>query len=507
MNEDKPISFGRRVTMLATEHPDKTAIVFVRQDGEERTVPWQELDRRSTQVAHLLAARGIDRGSMVINGLPNCIEHFFVTIGAWKLGALILPLNAAMPVRERNALLDLAQPKVVVADWTDAPFQVVTPEEIRQSTALSDQALPDVLPHPAKAIGSGGSTGRPKIIVDPDPWAFVPGRVAVELGQSVGLGVKQTQLVAGALYHNAPFSWSYWGLFEDHLLILMEHFDATSAVDLIERYRVNFMFMVPTMMQRMIRLPDIRQRDFSSAQSFWHSAAACPPWLKREWIDLLGGERLREAFGATENIGHTAIRGDEWLQHPGSVGKPQDAELKILDEEGRELPPGQVGEIYLRPHKATGPTYRYIGAPPAKTTPDGFISVGDMGWVDADGYVFLADRRIDMIISGGANIYPAEVEAALTEHAQVADVAVIGIPDDEWGKRVHAVIQPRDPMCPPSVRELDRHCRERLAAYKVPKSYEFVGELPRQPSGKILRSAMVAERQQAPWPNMISVRE
>src|SRR5262249_18349048 len=149
---------------------------------------------------------------------------------------------------------------------------------------------------------------------------------------------------------------------------------------------------------------------------------------------------------------------------------------------------GEVGEIFFRLFDPE-PTYYYIGSPPVKSTPDGFMSVGDMGWVDEEGYLFLADRRVDLIISGGANIYPAEVEAALTEHPAVRDVAVIGLPDDDWGKIVHAVIQPRDAANPPAIRALDAHCRERLAAYKVPKSYEFVAALPRDDTGKIRRSA------------------
>jgi bile acid-coenzyme A ligase len=301
------------------------------------------------------------------------------------------------------------------------------------------------------------------------------------------------QLIAGPLYHNSPFSWGPIGIFEQHTLVVMERFDAAHAVDLIERYRVNFGFLVPTMMRRIIQLPDIARRDFSSVHAFFHTAAPCPPWLKRAWIDLLGGERLYEAFGATEAVGSTIIRGDEWLAHPGSVGRPQDCDLRILDAAGREVPSGEVGEIFMRPH-AQGPTYYYLGSPPAMTTPDGFVSVGDMGWVDDEGYLYLADRRVDLIIVGGANVYPAEVEAALLQHPEVQDVAVIGLPDEDLGKRVHAVIQPADPRRPPSLDELEAHCRVRLARYKVPKSYEFVAVLPRDESGKIRRSSLVAER-------------
>jgi bile acid-coenzyme A ligase len=281
------------------------------------------------------------------------------------------------------------------------------------------------------------------------------------------------------------------GLFEDHTLVLFEKFDAARVVDAIERHRVNFGFLAPTMMQRIIRLPGIEERDFSSVEAFFHTAAPCPPWLKRAWIELLGAEKLYEGFGATEAVGSCRIRGDEWLEHPGSLGRPVNCDLAILDEEWRPVPAGEVGEIFMRPH-AERATYEYIGSDPAKTTPEGFVSVGDMGWVDADGYLFLADRRTDLIITGGANVYPAEVEAALSEHPGIADVAVIGLPDEEWGKRVHAVVQLG--ATPLTVAELDAHCRERLASYKAPKTWEFVDALPRDEAGKIRRLALVAER-------------
>ncbi len=177
------------------------------------------------------------------------------------------------------------------------------------------------------------------------------------------------------------------------------------VVDAIERHKVNFGFLAPTMMQRIVRLPDVQERDFSSVEAFFHTAAPCPPWLKRAWIDLIGPEKLYEGFGATEAVGSCRIRGDEWLEHPGSLGRPVNCDLAILDEDWQPVPTGEVGEIFMRPHSEK-PTYSYIGSDPARTTPDGFVSVGDMGWVDDEGYLFLADRRTDLIITGGANVYP-----------------------------------------------------------------------------------------------------
>jgi bile acid-coenzyme A ligase len=500
---NEPVSFGRRLSQLAAVHPEKAAIHFASHQGAERTVSYAALDRDSTRLARLMAERGVDERSMVVVGLPNCPEHFIATYAAWKLGALVLPMRAALPARERDQILALGQPTLIVAEWADVPFPIVGLAGFGRLGGYSDAPLPDRIPHPGKAIGSGGSTGRPKIIVDPAPLARVPGGRGP--GWDAGLRPGQVQLVPGPLYHNSPFGWSHMGLFDGHTLVLMERFDAARAVDLIERHRVNFVVLVPTMMRRIAQLPDIQSRDLSSIQGIMHTAAPCPPWVKRAWIDLIGGERVFEGFGAAEAVGVATIRGDEWLLHPGSVGTPKGCDLRILDERGDDVPSGEMGEIFMRPHRA-GATYEYIGSPAAKSTPDGYMSVGDMGWVDAEGYLFLADRRVDLIITGGANVYPAEVEAALTEHAAVADVAVIGVPDDDFGKRVHAIIQPRDPAHPPAASEMDVHCRERLASYKVPKQYEFLDLLPRDDAGKLRRSALAAERAEGPLSGTVDAR-
>ena len=500
----QPVSWGRRISMLAEEHPDKPAIIFTPREGPERTVSWRELDLTSNRLARRLQELGVDETSLLAIGLPNCPEHYFAAYAGWKLGALVLPVRSNLPQIERDGILEVGNPRAVVADWEDIPYPQVTSQELTQLHAYSSEPLPDKVAHPGKSVGSGGSTGRSKIIVDPRRWEAVPG----ELGYRTQAGFysNQVQLITGALYHNSPFSWGHFGLFEDHTLVLMDRFDAAHAVDLIERYRVNFAFMAPTMMKRIVDLPDIQQRDFSSIQGIFQTAAPCPPWLKRAFMDLIGPEKLYESFGASEAVGTCSIRGDEWLEHPGSVGRPRNSELKILDENMNPVPTGEVGEIFMRPLNNDQPTYYYIGSPPAKSTPDGFVSVGDMGWVDEEGYVFLADRRVDLIITGGANVYPAEVEGPLSQHPEVADIVVIGVPDDDWGKRVHAILQPRNLQSPPDVADLDAWARQYLSSYKVPKSYEFIDELPRDGAGKIRRSSLVAERAEGWTSAMIPVR-
>lgn len=482
------VGYGARLRDLAERHPDKLAVIVVEIDGTETTLTYGELEAKSNQAAWFLAKHGVDPASLVAIGEPNCVEHYVWTIGAWKLGACCLSLNPRLPNHERDQILELASPTVVISEWEGVGG--LSNADLADVWLESTDPQPvDLVPRPGRAVASGGSTGRSKIIVLPGGLEYLADQPQ-EFYSGVGFAWGQVQWIPGPLYHNMPHGWGFSGLAQDHTLVVQAKFDAAQAVDLIERYGVNFGAIVPTHMSRIARLPDIDSRDLSSIQSVMHSAAPCPPWVKRRWFELIGPEKVVEAFGATEAVGATMIRGDEWLEHPGSVGRPFECDLKILDEEGNELPPGEVGEVFTRPngHEAT---YSYLGSAPAKSTPDGYVSVGDLGWVDADGYVFVADRRVDLIITGGSNVYPAEVEFALMEHVAVGDVAVIGLADSEWGRRVHAVVERRADV---TEEELRAWAKERVSHYKVPKTFEFVDKLPRNDAGKIRRSDMVKER-------------
>jgi bile acid-coenzyme A ligase len=250
------------------------------------------------------------------------------------------------------------------------------------------------------------------------------------------------------------------------------------------------------MLARIAALPDIRQRDLSSVVFILQGAAVMPPTLLHTWFDLLSPEQIVTAYGMTENLGLTALRGDEWLAHPGSVGRGfRDTEIRILDAEKRPVAAGEDGDVYLRAPMSAG--YRYLGgSPPLPSTEDGFRSAGDMGHLDADGYLYIVDRRADMIVTGGANVFPAEVESALAGHPGIADVVVIGISDPHWGRRVHAVVQPADPdgQQPLTEQQVIEYAKSRLAPYKAPKTVEFVDKIPRTAATKVNRSAMIAAR-------------
>jgi bile acid-coenzyme A ligase len=233
--------------------------------------------------------------------------------------------------------------------------------------------------------------------------------------------------------------------------------------------------------------------DVSSLATVWHLAAPCPPWLKEAWIDWLGADVIWELYAGTEAQAATIISGHEWLEHRGTVGRPNGGQMKIVRADGTDAEAGEVGEIYMRPSDDESVrTYRYVGAE-ARRIDGGWESLGDMGWMDADGYLYLTDRQTDMILAGGANIYPAEIEAALDEHPRVRSCAVIGLPDDDLGNRVHAIVQTDDGTAI-DVDELRAHLEERLVRYKVPRTFEFTGEPLRDDAGKLRRSALRAER-------------
>jgi bile acid-coenzyme A ligase len=277
-------------------------------------------------------------------------------------------------------------------------------------------------------------------------------------------------------------------------LYVLEKFDAPRIVDVIEQHRITTFTSTPTMVQRIADVPGVDERDLSSIEWFLIGSAMIPPSLVHRWIALVGAEQVLLAYGMTETLGTTALMGDEWLHHPGSVGRGfGGSELRILDDDQRDVPVGEIGTVYLR-----SPGYRpatYLGdAPQIPMTDDGFGTVGDMGWLDEDGYLYLADRRDDLIISGGANVFPAEVEAALIDHPQVADVVVIGLSDPEWGRRVHAIVAPSDPAAPPTEDEIRSYSKSRLLPYKVPKSIEFVAAIPRSEAMKVNRGRLVEAR-------------
>jgi bile acid-coenzyme A ligase len=475
---------------LPRHHRDRKAASAPMLTHPEGTLSWAQFEDRANARARLLREAGVQAGDFVTLVMPNGQAFFENTFAVWKLGATPSPVASKLPAAELQAIVELVKPRVVVgADAAMLPGWKIVPGE----ADLRGYDTAHICEAPAKnwkAMNSGGSTGRPKVIVDHRPAQWDPAAPGY-LQPMDGV-----VLNPGPLYHNAPFGLSHIALFCGNHLVGMRRFDAAEAMRLIETYRVNWVNFVPTMMHRIWALSDRETFDVSSLQAVWHMAAPMPPALKEQWIGWLGGERIWELYGGTEGQGITVLNGVEWMAKRGSVGRIQgEAKLRVVNEAGQDCKPGEIGEIYFWAAAGPGTTYHYLGAEP-KSRDGGWESIGDIGWMDEDGYVYLADRRTDLILRGGANIYPAEIESALYGHPDVETAVVIGLPDADLGARVHALVQAKAGR-KLSADELSKYLAGKLARYKLPESYEFGDAMLRDDAGKTRRSALRAER--AKW--------
>jgi len=372
--EVKP--FIRILRELADADPAAPAITC-----GDHSVTRSELEARSNRLARAYEELGVGFGDFVTIGLPNSVDFYAAMIACWKLGAVPQPISYRLPAVERQAIVELANSKLVLGvPEGEHGDRVCVPSSFEPDAALDDGPLPEKLSPSMKAPTSGGSTGRPKLIV-----AGTPPEGSAFTGMAFGMQFGDVQLVPGPLYHNAPLVVSTYGLLMGHHVVVLPKFDAEAALLAIESHRVTWVNFVPTMMARMWRViePDPSRYDLSSLRTVWHMAAPCADWLKEAWIGLVGPEKLFELYGGTENQSVTVISGTDWLEHRGSVGKPLMGEMVIFDAEGNKAPVGEVGEIFMKRAEGTPPTYRYIGAEVREV--NGWESLGDLGWMDADG--------------------------------------------------------------------------------------------------------------------------
>jgi bile acid-coenzyme A ligase len=472
--------------------PNDPAVVH-----EGVVLDWISLARGATRRARALLDLGVEVGDYVTICLPNCNAFIETVFAVWMSGGAVALASPKSPIQELTRIVDLAKSKIVIGRDTDVPESVTALPASWTAADYSEERIPSRIAPYWKALPSGGSTGKPKLIVsnraaEVDLDLCEVWDSAVHHGR---LGRKRgSMLNTGPLYHNGPFNMVMHSLFAGATLYGLVRFDAEETLRQIERYKIEVVYLVPTMMNRIWRLPpEVRNSyDLSSLRGIMHLAAPCAPWLKRAWIEWLGPERIWECYGSTEGIGSTLISGEEWLAKPGSVGRfagyRMNAQAKILDSDGREVPPGTVGELFCLPPTGAGSTYHYIGA--ERRMRDGWESVGDMGSIDEDGHLFLADRSADLILRAGSNIYPAEVEAALEAHPDVVASVVVGVPDEDLGMRVHAIVQLADEREEKGFEdELKASLRSHLSSYKIPSSFEFVRESLRDEAGKSRRWA------------------
>lgn len=484
MTPEDGIPFPSRLRELATQRGDDVGLVVLAPDRTACSLSFADLDARANQWGRALAAAGAEPGSLVALAVPNSEHLVLAALGCWKIGAVPVPMRWDLPDWERSRVLSVINPAVTLDDAHRAVLAAA-------AAAQSDADLPAVISPTVNGICSSGSTGLPKVILNLAPAVWTPQLSTPFLAAWTPTAQPQTILVPAPMYHTNGFA-TLSNLIGGDRLVLLERFDAAAVVDAIETHRITTFTATPTMLARIAALPDIASADLSSVVWILQGAAVMPPTLLRRWFELLSPEQVVMAYGMTENLGLTALRGDEWLARPGSVGRGfRETDIRIQDPNGEVLGPGELGDIYLRAPMSAG--YRYLGgAPPLPSTPDGFRSGGDIGYLDADGYLYIADRRADMIITGGANVFPAEVESALVDHDGIVDVVVIGLADEQWGRRVHAVVQRGDPAL--TEQQVIAYAKGRLAGYKVPKTVEFVEEIPRTAATKVNRSAMVTAR-------------
>lgn len=470
------MTIGQAFSWLAANDPHRMA---VRDDATE--LSRIDLERRSNQLARLYLALGVSPNSLVAVSLPNGVDFVLACVAIWKAGATPMPFSPRLGWDEQEALLDLARPSLAVVSSRLGDQSIPTIGPDPSLGGYADSPLPEAAATSWKAPTTSGSTGRPKIVkATAGAWIDPEAQVAPFIPRDA------VQLVAGPLYHSAPFTYAFRGLMSGHSLVIHPRFNERRVLAEISNGGITWAMLVPTMMHRIMRLPvDFRREaDLSSLESILHLGAPCAPALKRRWLEWLGPERVTEVYAGTESQGLTAISGTEWLEHPGSVGRPiSGSSMKVVDADGKEVPPGTVGEILMT--RPGAPTYQYLGAPSKRCGT--WDSLGDLGFRDEEGYFYVVDRLDDMIISGGSNIYPAEIEHALEQHPNVRSAAAFGITDKDLGQAVAAIA---DTYSVTSGEELLHWLRGRLDPEKIPRKIAVVNEPLRDDAGKVRRAAL-----------------
>jgi long-chain acyl-CoA synthetase len=493
------------------------AIAYVMADSG-RSLTYQELDERSNQLAHLLRKRGIGPGGTLILVAENRIEWPVIVAAGMRAGLYVTPVNWHLSdVELRRVLAEaLAEggPAVIVASAACAEAVLAALGDVPARDGLSALCLDEatgslesfaeaVSDQPripieneevgARVLYSGGTTGRPRAyrqrLLGVHPLAAPPRHS--ELTAKLGLNPDAVFLSPAPNYHAAPFTFQMIVLGLGGTVVCMERFDPEGALAAIERHRVSHSQWVPTMLLRLLRLDaDQRARyDLSSHRVAFTSGAPCAAELKAG-VMAWWGPTLHEYYGSSEGYGHTYVSPEEALAHPGTVGRPLGGTVHIAAADGTELPPRTVGKVWFG--SSTG-FYTNTGDDPNKVHPKGWRSVGDLGYLDEGGFLYLVGRESHTIISGGVNIYPTEIEEVLLTHPAVADVAVIGVPDAEFGEQVKAVVEIRGQVDAEALEaELIELCRARLARYKAPRSVDFAARIPRTPAGKLNKNLLRA---------------
>jgi long-chain acyl-CoA synthetase len=494
--------------LAAAQTPDKPAYIMA-DSGE--VVSFRTFDERTIRIAHLFRKLGLKPGDHIAVLLENHPVFLQICWAAHRIGLYYTPISYPLQADEATYIVNDCAARVLFTSEAQLPLARKILGHIPAVEALYlvdgesgpfrnlDEAIADMpltplegQEHGADMLYSSGTTGRPKGIKRPLPGE--PLEVPSPLFKLVYAlymtpGKEMRYLSPAPLYHAAPLRYCLTFLSAGQTCVIMEKFDPEQYLHLVEKYRITHTQLVPTMFVRMLKLPaEVRTRyDLSSLSCAIHAAAPCPVPVKEQMLEWWG-EVVYEYYAGTEGMGFCAINPQEWLLHKGSVGRAFLGEPKILDDDGRLLPAGEIGTVYF----ANGLQFEYhndSAKTQAATNSQGWTTLGDVGYLDADNYLYLTDRKAYMIISGGVNIYPQETEDVLITHPKVADVAVFGVPNEDFGEEVKAVVQPMAmaDAGPEFAQELIDYCRERLSHIKCPRSVDFEAELPRHPTGKLYK--------------------
>jgi len=499
---------------IAAERGAETALI-----DERGQTTWRELSARTNRLVHALRSFGLKPGDVIAVYAGNCREYFEVMLAATHAGLIYVPVNWHFSPEELAYVMADSGAKLLVAegqfleraaaavDRGETPalehcvaIRAAAPtppfQDYEELLAGADAAEPvdQVLGGPM--FYTSGTTGRPKGVRGSTFSAggdlALMAMIGGGLSQMLGIPAGGTTYLCGPVYHSAQWAFSFLPLIAGSRVLMRHRFDPAESLELMASHKVTNVHLVPTQFHRFLKLDDdVRARfDGGSLTVAWHGAAPCPPETKRRMIDWWGPV-VSEYYGSTEGSIVTTISAGEWLERPGSVGRPSPTvEITIRDDGGNVLPTGESGQIYVR--NLMGSDFEYHNEP--RKTADvhlspGVFTFGDIGYFDADGYLYLSDRKIDMIISGGVNIYPAEIEAVLVQHPVVEDVAVFGVPNEEFGEEVKAAVKLVPGVEPGETlsAELIAHCRDHLAHYKAPRSIDYEAELLRHETGKLYK--------------------
>jgi len=497
-------------SVYAKTQPDTPAYIMT---DTGQTVTYLQLEERSNKIAHLFTNAGLKKHDHVAMMMENHVRFFEIIWGAMRSGIIITPISTALLEDEVAYILSNCEAKLFITSpkYAKIAQSALSVENIDHYYMIDDPingyfslelAIADLPVTPldneiqgATMLYSSGTTGVPKGVLSlPESDNIEDIKPILNaIGQTFKFGPHVKYLSPAPLYHAAPLAYNMVNMIFGGTSYIMSKFDAEKSLAVIEKFKTNYSQWVPIMFVRMLKLPEgVREQyDVSSMKLALHAAAPCPIEIKEKMIDWWGPV-IFEYYGASEGNGMTAITSQEWLTHKGSVGKAFVANLLILDDDGNEVPRGKIGNVYFeggsafKYHNEPGKTKKSYAKPNCST-------VGDVGFMDEDGYLYLTDRKNFTIITGGVNVYPQEIENCIINHPKVADVAVFGIPHEEFGQEVKAVVQPRnmEDASPDFGAEIMDYCRERLSRIKIPRSVDFMEELPRKDNGKLYKRRLV----------------